>query len=230
MDRMNAMMRGLAQAVAETFALPGPILEVGSYQVEGQEEAADLRSLFPGRPYVGLDQRPGPGVDLVGDVEALPLADGSVGTVLALGTFEHVERFWLGFEELRRVLRPGGAFLVACPFYFHIHRHPCDYWRFTPEALQSLLADYPSKIIGWHGPAARPANVWALAFREGRPPITADEYAHYRTRMRHHARMPLPWQRRLCYEIGQLFCGRTPFAPYLDRERWQSKCLNPSAA
>ncbi len=47
--------------------------------------------------------------------------------------------------------------------------------RSTPEALELLLADYPSKIVGWHGPAERPANVWALAFREGRPAIRADE-------------------------------------------------------
>jgi SAM-dependent methyltransferase len=227
---MNPMLRGLVRAVAETFPLPGPILEIGSYQVAGQEELADLRALFPGRPYVGLDRRPGRGVDLVADVEALPQADASVGTILALGTFEHVGRFWRGFEEMRRVLRPDGALLVACPFYFHIHAHPDDYWRFTPAALELLLADYPSKILGWHGPPTRPANVWALAFREGRPPITAAEYACYQARMHHHARMPLPWGRRLRYHLAQLLCGRGPFLPYLHRERWQTRCVNRGAA
>src|SRR5262249_54788191 len=134
--RMNSILRGLVRAVVETFPLPGPILEIGSCQVPGQEELADLRSLFPGRHYLGLDLRPGPGVDLPGDVEQLPLADGSAGTVLALSTFEHVRRFWRGFAEIGRVLRPGGALLVACPFYFHIHPHPDDYWRFTPSALE----------------------------------------------------------------------------------------------
>jgi SAM-dependent methyltransferase len=223
---MNRMLRGLVQAVAETFTLPGPILEIGSYQVSGQEHLADLRPLFPGRPYVGLDRRPGLGVDLVADVEALPLADGSVGTVLALGTFEHVGRFWRGFEEVRRVLRPDGAVLVASPFYFHIHAHPDDYWRFSPQALELLLEDYPSRIIGWHGPTTRPANVWALAFREAHPPISPGEYALYQARMRQHARMPLPWRRRLRYQIGRFLCGGGPFAPYLLREHWQTRCVN----
>ncbi len=80
------------------------------------------------------------------------------------------------------MLRPDGALLIACPFYFHLHAHPHDYWRFTPEALEFLLAPYPSKILGWHGPAARPANVWGLAFREGRPAIEADEFRLYQTR------------------------------------------------
>lgn len=227
---MNLFLRGLVRAVAETFPLPGPILEVGSYQVEGQEGIADLRSFFPGRPYVGLDLRPGPGVDLVADVEALPQADASVGTVLALGTFEHVARFWHGFDEIHRVLRPDGALVVACPFYFHVHAHPCDYWRFTPDALKLLLEPYPSKIIGWHGPARRPANVWAIAFREQYPGITTREYALYRARMKHHARMPLPWSRRLRYHLARLLCGRRPLAPYLDRERFCTECLNAPAS
>jgi SAM-dependent methyltransferase len=226
---MNPFLRGLAQAVVETFPLPGPIVEVGSYQVAGQEEIADLRALFPGRPYLGLDIRPGPGVDVVADVEALPYPDASVGTVLALCTFEHVRRFWRAFEEVHRVLRPGGALLLASPFYFHVHCYPEDYWRFTPDALKFLLAPYPSKIVGWHGPARRPSNVWALAFREGRPPITAAEYEHYRARMHHYARMPLSWGRRLRYGLARLLCGRRPLAPYLDRERWQSECLNRPA-
>jgi SAM-dependent methyltransferase len=227
---MNTLMRGLVRAVAETFSLPGPVLEIGSYIVEGQEDIGNMRQFFPGRPYVGLDMRPGPGVDLVADVERLPQADGTVGTVLALGTFEHVQRFWLGFDEIHRVLRPGGAFLVASPFYFHIHQYPSDYWRFTPDAFELLLRPYQSKIVGWHGPPTRPANVWALAFRDGRPPISAAEYAAYEARMREYARLPLPWSRRLRYRLASLFVGRRPFAPYLDRECWQSKCLNNAAA
>ena len=39
---MNAILRGLARAAAETFTLPGPILEIGSFQVAGQETVADL--------------------------------------------------------------------------------------------------------------------------------------------------------------------------------------------
>src|SRR5439155_8484425 len=97
---MNHFLHGVARAVAETFDLPGPILEIGSYQVAGQEEIIDLRTLFAGKPYLGVDVRPGPGVDQVADVEALPQADASVGTVIALSTFEHVPHFWRGFDEV----------------------------------------------------------------------------------------------------------------------------------
>src|ERR1051326_1007315 len=121
---MNELLHGVARAVAETFDLDGPILEVGSYQVAGQEAIADLRGLFAGKPYLGIDTRPGPGVDQVADVEAMPFAEHSFGTVIAMNTFEHVRRFWRGFQETHRVLRPDGALFLSCPFYFHIHNDP----------------------------------------------------------------------------------------------------------
>jgi SAM-dependent methyltransferase len=227
---MNAFLRGMVRAVAESVELPEPIVEIGSFQVEDQQEAIDLRPLFPAREFLGIDNRPGPGVDLVADVEELPLPDGCAGTVLALSTFEHVGRFWKGFSEVHRILRPDGVLLVACPFYFHIHDCPSDYWRFTPAALEMLLADYPNKLIGWHGPQTRPANVWSLAFREERPPIRPAELAAYRARMDAYARMPLTWRRWLRYLLGRVLCGRRPFAPYLDREKWQCRCVSTGPA
>src|SRR4051812_1313859 len=103
---MNHFLHGMVRAVTQVFDLPAPVLEIGSYQVAGQETIADLRSYFPGHSYLGVDMRPGPGVDCVASVESLPFADASFGTVLALSTFEHVRRFWRGFEEIHRVLRP----------------------------------------------------------------------------------------------------------------------------
>lgn len=219
---MNRFLRGVARALIESFELPGPVVEVGSYQVAGQEELIDLRGLLTGRAYTGLDFRPGPGVDLVADVEALPLADRSVGTVLAFSVFEHVRRFWVGFDEVYRVLRPDGVFLVCTPFYFHVHAYPHDYWRFTPEAFETLLERYPTRVLGWHGPERRPLNVWAAAFREQARVPTEEQLAAYRHRLARYAREPLGLARRVRYGLGRLICGRRPFAPHLDRERWQT--------
>src|SRR5262245_58588896 len=115
---MNHLLHGVVRSISESFDLPEPILEIGAYQVAGQESIGNLRSLFKCKSYIGLDMRPGPGVDRVGDVEALPLESASIGTVLSISAFEHVKHFWRGFEEVHRVLRPDGAFVVACPFFF----------------------------------------------------------------------------------------------------------------
>jgi SAM-dependent methyltransferase len=226
---MNLFLRGVLQAVTQSFHLPEPILEIGSYQVEGQSDLIDTRGLFPGKAYTGVDFRPGPGVDCVANVEALPHKDASVGTVIALSAFEHVQRFWLGFNQVERVLRPDGVFVVATPFYFHVHAHPSDYWRFTPEALDFLLERYPMRVLGWHGPERRMANVWAIAFREASRRPTAGDLERFREQMKAHARQPLPWHRRLRYEVGRVLCGRRPFAPHLDRERWSVECRGQAA-
>jgi SAM-dependent methyltransferase len=228
---MNQFLYGVARAITETFSLPEPILEVGAYQVAGQEPVANLRRLFPGRHYVGVDMRAGPGVDCVADVEDLPQQDGSVGTVVSFNTFEHVRRFWRGFDEVRRVLRPDGVLIVSCPFHFHIHNYPHDYWRFTPAAFEFLLEDYPSKIIGWHGPRRRPAGIWAVAFRPERSPIAAEQYARYRQLLTRYAHEPArSWARGLRYRLASLLCGRGPFASYLDREVWDSQWLQSAGA
>ncbi len=220
---MNHFLRGVARALAESVTLPDPIVEIGSYQVAGQDELIDLRGLFPGRPYVGIDSRPGPGVDCVADVERLPQPSASVGTVIAFSLFEHVQRFWVGFEEVYRVLRPDGVFVLSCPFYFHQHGFPSDYWRFTPQAFEFLLARYPTRILGWHGPPRRPLHVWAAAFREHSARPTPEQFARYRSLLGQYAKEPLPPGRHLLYLAGRVLCGRRPFAPYLDRNRWETE-------
>jgi SAM-dependent methyltransferase len=209
----------VVRAVGETIELPEPILEVGSYQVDGQDEVSNLRALFPGREYLGIDVRSGRGVDLVADVEDLRLPSGSVGTVLALNTFEHVPHFWRGLDEIYRVLRPDGALLLSVPFYFHIHSYPSDYWRFTPAALDVLLDRYPTRVVGWHGPRRRPLGVWALALRE-EAVLDDNAIERYRQAMAQYAREPLGWARRLRFSVGRWLCGSRPFAPYLQRDKW----------
>jgi SAM-dependent methyltransferase len=229
---MNHFLHGVARATALAFDLPEPVLEIGSYQVPGQENLAELRPLFAGKHYLGIDRRPGRGVDRIADVEELPLADASAGTILALNTFEHVPHFWRGFAEVRRVLRPDGVLLVSCPFYFHVHDHPSDYWRFTPEALDLLLEEYPARIVGQQGPRRRPLHVWAVAFGHEASAPTAARMDQYRELLRLHAREPLSWWKWSRYQLGRWLCGRGPFTPYLDRNRWEIsfRCSEQRAA
>ena len=219
---MNGYMAGVARAAAETFAFPEPILEIGSLQVDGAGGIGELRGMFPGKKYIGVDMRPGPGVDSVESVEALPRPDKSVGSVIALSVFEHVEHFWRGFEEVQRTLRPDGLLLVSVPFNFHIHNYPYDYWRFTPDAFRSLLREMPTKIIGQQGPKKRPLMVWALAAGPKYPTITEAQHVQFRTLIKQYAKQPMRWKRKITYGLGRLICGKGPFAPYFEAETFES--------
>jgi SAM-dependent methyltransferase len=162
--------KAFCRLVAETFDCPGPVYEFGSYQVEGQEGYANLRDLFPGKEYVGCDMRPGPGVDRVEDVTAIRLPDASIGTVLCIETFEHVFEVRRAFDEVHRILKPGGIFVITSPLNFRIHAYPDDYWRMTPSCLRRMLEPYGARITGFQGHQAFPHTVMGLGIKSPTPP------------------------------------------------------------
>jgi SAM-dependent methyltransferase len=51
----------------------------------------------------------------VGDVRALPFADGSFDAVYSMGTIEHFDETQHAVGEIARVLRPGGTAIVGVP-------------------------------------------------------------------------------------------------------------------
>jgi SAM-dependent methyltransferase len=163
--------KAFCSLVATTIDCPGPIFEFGAYQVDGQEGFADLRSLFPRRKYIGCDMRAGPGVDLVEDVTAINLPDSSAGTVLCIETFEHVFEVRRGFDEVFRLLKPGGVFVITSPLNFRIHGYPDDYWRMTPNCLRRMLEPYGARLSGWQGYHAFPHTVMGIGIKA---PIRSD--------------------------------------------------------
>lgn len=224
---MNNYLAGVTKAAIKTFPFPGPVLEIGSYLVPGQEKIADLRTFLPGKEFIGTDMREGPGVDRVENVQNLSFEDESFGSVFALNVFEHVEKFWLGFEEIQRVLRPDGILMVCCPYFFHIHDYPSDYWRFTPASLQSLLSDFPQKIVGWHGHHARPLSVWAVAFGKDRPAVQPAERETFDRWIGELAFEKEKLSREIRYRIGRLICGKGPFEQFFMREKFENQFFGP---
>lgn len=166
---MRDHTKAFCRIAAETFDCPGPVFEFGSYQVEGQLDYADLRSLFPGRTYVGCDMRPGPGVDRVEDVSAMTVGTGEAGTVLCIETFEHVFEVRRAFDEVFRILKPGGLFLFTSPLNFRIHGYPDDYWRMTPSCLRRMLSPYEARLSGSQGYHKFPHTVMAVAVKGPAP-------------------------------------------------------------
>lgn len=161
---MRRNTRALAEIVARTMDLPEPIVEFGSYQVTGAP-IENLRPLFGGKSYIGCDVRPGPGVDRIEDLERLSFADGSIGTVVLLDTLEHVQDPARAVAEVQRVLRPGGIVIATTVMDLFIHCRP-DYWRFTPDAMRHIFADFGASLFGWHGNAEKPHTVFAVAVKD----------------------------------------------------------------
>jgi SAM-dependent methyltransferase len=161
--------KAFCQLVAGSFDCLAPVYEFGSFQVDGQEGYANLRDMFPGKAFVGCDMRPGPGVDRVEDVSAIGLPDGAAGTVLCIETFEHVFEVRRAFDEVFRILAPGGVFLITTPLNFRIHGYPDDYWRMTPNCLRRLMSAYALRVTGFQGHRSFPHSIMAAGIKAPAP-------------------------------------------------------------
>jgi hypothetical protein len=121
-----------------------PVLEVGS-KLYGERE--ELRTLFPGAEWLGLDMEAGAGVDLVADLtRPFGQVDEVLGgrrfqTIFCLSVLEHCTAPWLMAANLKKLLAPGGVLCVSAPFTWEVHGYPEDYWRFTPQGLKVLFPE-----------------------------------------------------------------------------------------
>ena len=109
--------------------------------------AGELRyaASFSRQRYVALDMAIGDAawdysrLDLLGDLERLPLAAATFEAAVNIVTLEHVRRPQQVMDELGRVLRPGGRLLLVAPLMWEVHQAPHDYYRYTRHGLEHLL-------------------------------------------------------------------------------------------
>jgi Methyltransferase domain len=89
---------------------------------------------------LGVDIRPGPNVDVVGDVHALSsLVPGRFDAVYSVSVFEHLAMPWQVVLELNRVTNIGGLVFVATHPTWPLHEEPWDFWRYSPHAFRVLF-------------------------------------------------------------------------------------------
>ena len=104
---------------------------------------------------VNLDRRSGHGVDVVGDLERLPLRESSVRVVMASHVLEHAANLPRMLREIHRVLTPGGLLLAWVPHGIHRyadnpwHTHPWTELTVRALAPDSLSTDLDRIQSGW---------------------------------------------------------------------------------
>ena len=130
------------------------ILDVGSAIVQNGPHGVSYKSLLPLglAEYTGLDIEAGRNVDLVvkDPYKWSEVEDNTFDIVMCGSVFEHVEFFWLVFEEMVRVLKQGGYMFIIAPKIHMQHKHPVDCWRFYPDGMEALAKYTGIKCIGTH--------------------------------------------------------------------------------
>lgn len=115
------------------------VLDAGSGRLPEQFLRAEI--LATGATLTTLDLFSGEGVDVAGDVAAMPFPGASFDVVLCTQVLEHVPDPRAVCRELSRVLRPGGVALVTAPQSAWLHNLPYHYFHFTRIGLTGLLEE-----------------------------------------------------------------------------------------
>lgn len=104
-------------------------------------------------------------VDIYGDVQNMPQDwAGKWNAALCIEVIECVENPFKAFDEMYRILKPGGVLLLTCPFnYRHFgdgawydpkqnKKGVKDYWRPTKQGLELLSKKFSkSRVEGFGG-------------------------------------------------------------------------------
>lgn len=143
-------MRGQTHEYLKKFLenkAPKRVLDVGSMDVSG-----NIKSLFNGVEYVGVDMRSGQNVDIICNGHNLVRKFGkeSFDLVVCVDTFEHDDAFWLTLDQIKKVLKKDGWMFLGVPSRrCPEHDHPHDYWRFMPQSMDLFFEEFKNyeKIV-----------------------------------------------------------------------------------
>ena len=102
--------------------------------------------------------------------------------VLANQVWEHLDRPYAATRHVREMLRPGGYFWVAVPFFIPYHGAPVDCSRWTARGLKNLLIEAgfePDKIRAaqWgnkHAARRNLEDVWPPEYDRDKDDLTND--------------------------------------------------------
>lgn len=113
------------------------------------------------RRQINLDMTAYPNVHVLGDLQNLCFKPSSVDGIVCLGVLEHVPDIERAWNEMSRVVRPGGHLMLMMPFMLGYHGAPHDYWRLTQAGIERLMAkDWEAVGLRCIGPTS--ALLWIM--------------------------------------------------------------------
>jgi ubiquinone/menaquinone biosynthesis C-methylase UbiE len=91
-------------------------------------------------------------LDIVSDITAIPVADGSFDAVLCSEVLEHLPRPEAALRELARILRPGGRLILTAPFISLTHFAPYHFSTgFSRYYYERILPESGFKVSSIQG-------------------------------------------------------------------------------
>lgn len=104
------------------------------------------------KPYVSavtcVDWTGGDYIDFECDLSRpLPFINEQFDTIILSDVLEHIPEPQLLWREMARILAPDGKIIMNVPFFYWIHAHPFDYYRYTNFALQRFVEGSELRLV-----------------------------------------------------------------------------------
>jgi len=138
--------KGLYQNVSKLITnLNGKLLDVGC-------GTKPYKNICKVDEYMGLEiddegNRNHSHADVFYDGKVIPFEDNSFDSVLSNQVFEHVFNPNEFLQEVNRVTKSGGMFLMTVPFVWDEHEQPYDYARYSSFGLKHILSENGFEIV-----------------------------------------------------------------------------------
>ncbi len=143
------------------------IIEVGSKEFNGSVRPVVTNFGNPSS-YIGVDVSSGKYVDMIVPAEKLveKFGENAFDVVISTEMLEHAFDWKTVIDNLKRILKPNGTiFITTRSFGFPYHGYPFDFWRYEPEDMKRIFADfkiqylhYDAETIGVRLKAKKPCN------------------------------------------------------------------------
>lgn len=117
----------------------GNLLYVG---IAGDPPGGEYSSLFPNLSSKTFDVVEIYNPDIVGDITKTDFDNETWDVVICVQTMEHIPNIWDISDEVYRILKPGGYFIIDCPWDYPYHGEIefGDYWRITKDGMSALFS------------------------------------------------------------------------------------------
>lgn len=147
------------------------ILDIGSFDKTGDYNYGLILNEKKWT-YHGLDMRKGNNIDIVVEdpYHWDEIEDESYDIIVSGQAFEHIEFFWLTLEEVKRVLKPGGLFILIVPSTGPVHRNPYDCYRFNADAMQAMAKYINFEVLEFGTNFDKISDPWYDSFLVSKKP------------------------------------------------------------
>lgn len=111
------------------------------------------KKLIKVEEYIGLDieesghDHKNEKIDVFYDGKTIPFQDDYFDSVFSSEVFEHVFELENVLQEINRVCKMNGHFLLTVPFVWNEHEVPYDYGRYTSFGIKYLLKKHGFEIV-----------------------------------------------------------------------------------